>query len=135
MIAEQVINDAFEHLVGRLRTSVLGIGMDVETNRGVHPDAARFFLTDSEREWLKEQPGITSSNTLLRLWTVKEAIFKADPDNGEKIIGEYILDEPSAWAGSAYRRDCRFLQFHYTSIQMHDGFLSIAISAKGDRNA
>jgi hypothetical protein len=114
---------------------LLGVGLDIETNRLVQPEAARFFLTDSEQEWLKELGGQDSSQHLLRLWTVKEAIFKADPENGEKILGDYILESPSQWDGSAYPKDRKSLRFYYSSIQLDEGFLSIALVAKGERDA
>jgi phosphopantetheinyl transferase len=141
LIAERTISEAFENLLAWLQdrngrdAGVLGVGMDIETNRVVQPEAARFFLSDSEQQWLKDQTGTASSRALLRLWTVKEAIFKADPDNSEKILGEYVLEKPSDWAGSAYRKDRRRLQFHYASIEVDRGFISIAVLAKGDRNA
>ena len=134
------ISRQFGRLLGQLKrfdpgAVLLGVGLDIETNRVVQPAAARFFLTDGEQEWLKELGGHGSSQHLLRLWTVKEAIFKADPENGQKILGDYVLENPSQWDGSAYPKDRMFLRFHYSSIQLDEGFLSIALLAKGERNA
>jgi hypothetical protein len=114
---------------------LLGVGLDIETNRVVHPEAARFFLTDRELEWVKALGPEASPQHLLRLWTVKEAIFKADPDNSRKILGDYVLENPSQWEGSAYPRDRTFLRFQYSSVQLDKGFLSIALVAKGERDA
>jgi len=140
VISEQKLSVQFGQLLAQLKrfdpnAVLLGVGMDIETNRLVQPEAARFFLTDGEQEWLKERSGQGSSQHLLRLWTVKEAIFKADPDNGKKILGDYVLENPSQWDGSAYPKDRMFLRFHYSSIQLDEGFLSIALVAKGERNA
>ena len=134
------ISRQFGRLLGQLKgfdpgAVLLGVGLDIETNRVVQPAAARFFLTDGEQEWLKELGGHGSSQHLLRLWTVKEAIFKADPENGQKILGDYVLENPSQWDGNAYPKDRMFLRFHYSSIQLDEGFLSIALLAKGERNA
>jgi phosphopantetheinyl transferase len=136
MISEQAIHGEIEALVARTpNAALIGIGIDIETNRSVDPDAARFFLTDGEREWLKGVCGDTSPQTLLRLWTVKEAILKADPENTGKMLGDYTLENPSQWTGNAYPQDRTFLRFRYSSVQVDQGFLSIAILAKGERDA
>ena len=140
MKSERAISAQASRLLERLKplgagAVLLGIGLDIETNRRVHPEAARFFLTDQEQKWLKELGGEGSSQHLLRLWTVKEAIFKADPENDEKILGDYVLENPSQWDGSAYPKDRKFLRFYYSSIQIDEGFLSIALVAKGERDA
>ena len=139
VISEQKISLQFGRLLGQVQrfdpnAVLLGVGLDIETNRAVQPAAARFFLTDGEQEWLKKSAG-GSPHDLLRLWTVKEAIFKADPENDRKILGDYVLENPSQWDGSAYPKDRMFLRFYYSSIQLDEGFLSIALLAKGERNA
>ncbi len=139
-MSSENISLQFGRLLGQLKrfdpdAVLLGVGLDIETNRVVQPAAARFFLTDGEQEWLKELGGHGSSQHLLRLWTVKEAIFKADPENGQKILGDYVLENPSQWDGNAYPKDRMFLRFHYSSIQLDEGFLSIALLAKGERDA
>jgi len=111
-------------------TPLLGVGVDLETNRSVHPDTARFFLTEGEQEWLKSLGRPDSSEDLLRLWTVKEALLKADPETG-KMLGDYAIEDPSQWTGNAYPKDRKFLRFRYSSLQVDGGFLSIAILAKG----
>ena len=140
MISEQTISRQLEHLLHRMKSSepnlmLDGIGLDIESGRSINQSAARFFLTETEQDWLKQQDAPASSRILLRLWTVKEAIFKADPDNTEKILGDYVLEDPSLWAGTAHRRDGRLLRFHYTSIEVDEGFLSIAALARGERDA
>jgi len=139
-VSSENISLQFGRLLGQLKrfdpdAVLLGVGLDIETNRVVQPAAARFFLTDGEQEWLKELGGHGSSQHLLRLWTVKEAIFKADPENDEKILGDYVLENPSQWDGNAYPKDRKFLRFYYSSIQLDEGFLSIALLAKGERDA
>ena len=47
-----------------------GLGVDFEGWRPMDPRIARFYLHPDER------------GDLLRLWTVKEAVFKATPGNG-----------------------------------------------------
>ncbi len=65
-------------VANRLRHA-MGTGIDLEYGRSMSSSAAKFFLTH------KEQLNVNSSDNvsrqLLRLWTVKEAIYKADLDN------------------------------------------------------
>ncbi len=134
MFVEPAINVELAHLIFELQrrapnSGLLGIGLDIETGRPVSRESARFFLSE------QEQAGRDDPKTLLRLWTVKEAIFKADPENDEKILGDYVLENPSEWSGTAYMRGRKCLRFHYSSIEVAGGFLSIAVSAKGDGNA
>ena len=134
MLSEQAISTEVAYLMGRLKqgdakSALLGIGLDIETGRSVSLQIARFFLTESEQADSQDQ------RTLLRLWTVKEAIFKADPENDDRILGDYVLENSSQWRGTAYSRRSKLLRFHYSSIEVDDGFLSIAVLAKGERDA
>ena len=134
MLSEQAISNEIAYLMGKLKqgdpnSALSGIGLDIETGRSVDLEVARFFLTESEQADSQDQ------RTLLRLWTVKEAIFKADPENNEKILGDYALEDPSQWRGTAYSRRSKLLRFHYSSIEVDDGFLSIAVLTKGERDA
>jgi phosphopantetheinyl transferase (holo-ACP synthase) len=136
MTSTQMIALEIEEMLARISgATFLGIGIDVETTRPVNPESARFFLTTTERESLKEAGADTSPRTLLRLWTVKEAIMKADVKNTERMLGDYTLENPLQWRGVAYAQDRTPLQFHYSSLQMDHGFLSIAIVVEGERNA
>ena len=133
MLSEQAISSEIAYLMRKLKqgdtkSALLGIGLDIETGRSVSLETARFFLTESERAGSQDQ------RTLLRLWTVKEAIFKADPKNDEKILGDYAIENPLQWRGTAYSRGSKLLRFHYSSIEVDDGFLSIAVLAKGERD-
>jgi len=61
---------------------------------------------------------------LHRLWTVKEATFKADPENAGKTLRDYGLADPGFVAGKARRGD---RVFYYASFEVPDGFLSVAV--------
>ena len=64
-----------------------GVGIDREV---VRPAASPFFLTED-----------VPPTELTRLWTVKEALFKADGGRGR--LHHYVVADPSAWAGTASR--------------------------------
>lgn len=61
-----------------------GVGVDLEHDRPVRPAAARFYLRDDEPH-----------DDLLRLWTVKEALFKADPANATRLLRDYRANDPA----------------------------------------
>jgi acyl carrier protein len=61
-----------------------GVGVDLEHDRPMPRATARFYLRDDEPR-----------DDLLRLWTVKEAMFKADPDNATRMLRDYRADDPA----------------------------------------
>ena len=95
-----------------------GLGVDYEPGRGVEPRTARFFLRPLERQR-------TGAGDLLRLWTVKEALFKATPGNeGATLLGYETID-PAAPAGRAVDRGGR--AFRYASGAAQGGWLTVAV--------
>ena len=116
--------------------SAAGLGLDLERERQPHalPRAqrarreamARFFLDDDEREALASVPASRRAALLLQLWTVKEAVYKADPGNRGRILLDYHLVAPLAAVGVARALD-RALAFRYASLPVPGGFLSVAI--------
>lgn len=90
-----------------------GVGVDFEGWRAIDERAARFFLQPHER------------GDLLRLWTVKEALFKATPANAGAVLVDYALDDPLAHEGAATDRHGR--GFEYLSRRRPDGWLTVAV--------
>lgn len=93
-----------------------GVGVDYEGPRRPDPRTARFFLRNQER-----RPG----EDLLRLWTVKEALFKATPDNAGAALVDCELADPQAVEGSAAGRDG--WAFRYASTPLGEGWLTVAV--------
>ena len=92
-----------------------GFGVDYEGWHGMDPRAAPFFLGDHERD----------GADLLRLWTVKEALFKATPDNAGVAFLDYTVAEAGALEGAATDRSGR--GFHYASAAVPSGWLTVAV--------
>ena len=90
-----------------------GLGVDLEGWQTIDPRTARLFLHPHEE------------GDLLRLWTVKEALFKATPMNGEAVFLDYEVDDPHALAGTAHDRHGR--AFEYLSIRRPEGWLTLAV--------
>ena len=109
--------------------TVKGIGIDLELDRKVSKKHAKFYLNDFESD-LK-----INSDHWLRLWTVKEALFKADPDNDRNVLKDYTVINPKALSGKATNKKGH--TFYYKSIKnpadkflgaQRGGWMSLAFS-------
>lgn len=107
-----------------VKVPFVGVGMDFEFNRPVNPRAAKLFLSENEQRRLP----LPTSTTLLQMWTVKEALFKSDPNNGENWILRYETKTPRRHVGMARKQSgfggCRF---QYASFAAEDGVISVAV--------
>lgn len=89
-----------------------GVGVDLET-RTPSDRAALRFLSPRER-----------GGDARRLWTVKEACFKADPENAGATVSQFEIADPSAPVGRAGRDGRSFL---YASTEAFHGWLTVAL--------
>ena len=83
-----------------------GVGVDLEV-RPPSERAARRFLSAAEFDASGGPDG------WLRLWTIKEARFKADLRNKGRTILEYAVDDP---------------RFRHASIPVFGGWLTVAVA-------
>lgn len=115
--------------LGRTDAHLAGIGIDYEPWRETADlRTSRFFLRPSEQAY------VTDSRCLLRLWTVKEALFKATPDNGDATLLEYEIADPGTSSGWA--RGPRAEQIRYVCLDLDSGPLVVAVCvARGDVGA
>ena len=97
-----------------------GIGVDLESWRPIKTPMLRWYLTDSECAQMRVQ----SNFTRLRLWTIKEALYKASISNQGYALTDFEIDDISEMNGSA---SCNGQRFRYTSLVLHRGILSIAL--------
>jgi acyl carrier protein len=122
-------------VVAPLPWRLAGVGVDIEPERPVDPRTARFFLTGPERDWLSAVDAGRRGGELLRLWTVKEALFKADPANRGTTLAHYQTRDPAAPAGPAGALgtpDRATPAFGYASRRLFDAFhLTVAASFRG----
>jgi 4'-phosphopantetheinyl transferase superfamily protein len=110
--------------VGSASPKLLGIGVDLEVKGSPKPETARRFLNPAELVWLRRMDEADRPRMLHRLWTVKEATFKADLENPGKTLRDYGLADPGYVAGKARRGE---RVFYYASFEVPDGFLSVAV--------
>lgn len=93
-----------------LGRSPCGAGVDLEVPRPVDPRTRRFFLAESE------VPAATCADEHLRLWTVKEALFKANLRNHRTNLRDYALLDARRPAGIARAPDGTRLGYLSTRI-------------------
>jgi hypothetical protein len=74
-------------------------------------------------------PASEQANALRRLWTVKEALFKADLGNAGRILADYALADPSAPSGVATGPGGR-LRYLSFPLPFKRGDLSVAIAPR-----
>lgn len=117
-------SEAWAVAVGSATEKLLGLGVDLEVKAGPKAETARRFLNPAELVWLRRMEEEERPRLLHRLWTVKEATFKADPENKGKTLRDYGLADPGYFAGKARRGD---RVFHYASFEVPEGFLSVAV--------
>jgi 4'-phosphopantetheinyl transferase EntD len=110
--------------VGTGSPKIQGIGVDLEIKAAPKPEIARRFLNPAELVWLRRLDEGEGPRLLHRIWTVKEATFKADPENAQASLREYGLADPGYAAGKA-RRGPRI--FYYAAFEVPRGFLSVAV--------
>lgn len=104
--------------------SMARVGIDVEhRSRQVTEAVARRFMRDGEERWGLEP---------LQIWVVKEALFKADPENAGTTISAHSLVsfERSGQGigqgmGSIAGREARF-----SLLQLADWVVAVAVSRK-----
>jgi acyl carrier protein len=106
------------------------IGIDLEADRPADPRTGRFFLNDHELAWLGTAAARQAEH--LRLWTVKEALFKSDPGNADTVLLSYRLADPAARSGYA-RREPGGVLFGYGSARLGERHLSVAACLPGPR--
>lgn len=107
---------------------LLGIGIDSELPRPLDPAVARFFLRADEVDLA------TDPDRCLRWWTVKEALFKADPNNADTRLLDYHLQHPASDSALAGRRDDPRIRFcHHSFRGEHRGPVSIAAAIAMER--
>ncbi len=105
--------------IGLLDTVPRGIGLDLEWTRPLPEGGERFYLSDRERQRL-------AGADPLRLWTLKEALFKADLGNASTRLHHYELRSADPSSGFGISRGG--VLFRYTSLELDGGFLSVAMA-------
>ena len=107
-----------------------GVGIDHEGAREVSPAMARWYLDRATLAWVERMDDRTRGLHLLRLWTVKEALFKACPGNARLALSDLVLASPAAWTGAACVVGGSRWRLRYSTLPYAGGFLSVAICGR-----
>jgi 4'-phosphopantetheinyl transferase EntD len=102
-----------------------GVGVDYDS-RAPRPRTWHLVFTPRERA-----VAATGARAALRLWTLKEALFKADAGNDRRWLGDYALEDPAAERGRAFVAGDPGACFGYATAPLGAGLLSVAIRARG----
>jgi hypothetical protein len=104
-----------------------GLGIDFEPwCNQPDPRTARFFLRPPERSVA------TGPRSLLRLWTIKEALHKAVPDNVGCVPLDLELADPAAPVGRAVGP--RGERLRYAGLNLGPGYLAVAVCVAAGRS-
>lgn len=106
---------------------VIGVGVDFEPHGPIAGRLARFFLTERELATRIAEP--EHGDQLLRLWTVKEALYKATHDNEHFTVRDYECHDAWRWEGSASLLSRPEIAFRYVTMTAMDGYLSVAVAS------
>lgn len=117
--------------LGTASSQLLGIGIDLELRRPPRSESARFFLNREEHRWVMHLEESLRPPNLLRLWTIKEALFKSDPNNHSTDLIDYFLEDPGRQTGRAFvKHQGGRSEIRYLCCYLEEGFLSVAILPK-----
>ncbi|WOH39049.1 4'-phosphopantetheinyl transferase superfamily protein [Thalassotalea fonticola] len=109
---------------------VAGVGVDFEAWHKVKPQMAHWFLNNTEQSWLSTLSSEQYDKEFVRLWTVKEALFKAAMNNEQLALIDFQLDQPSAMTGIATVDNHPSWLFYYKCIVDDVGALCVAFSQR-----
>jgi hypothetical protein len=114
---------------GRLHEpAVLGVGVDFEADRtGLDRRAGRLFLSRRERAWVASLAEAVQADARLRLWVIKEALFKANPANHGTIVAHYSIAEPGARCSEGSGPCPAQSMLRYAALRVADGHLAVAV--------
>lgn len=115
-------------VLGTVTDPVRGVGVDMELRKPPLLETAGFFLTESEQDQLLELSSAARPAALLRQWTIKEALYKANPANDGTHLRAYALDDPTARNGAAHLAGAPHLDFQYLTAELPRGYLSVALT-------
>lgn len=110
------------------RPVVLGVGVDLEVDRtGLDPRLGHLFSSPREVAWVANLAESVQVDARLRLWVIKEALFKANPANEGTIVAHYSTVEPGARCGEGSGPCPPDTTLRYAALRIAGGHLAVAI--------
>lgn len=106
--------------------SKIRVGVDIEMVRRLDRRSAKFFLSESEKRWLAKCDDSRVTLELIRLWTVKEALFKANMSCADRSLVKYGLFSPASSSGEA-GHELSGGRFRYATLASDGFYISCAV--------
>ncbi|MDJ0625595.1 MAG: 4'-phosphopantetheinyl transferase superfamily protein [Candidatus Caenarcaniphilales bacterium] len=78
---------------------IKGIGIDLELSRTPKRGIEKYFLSPKEIDWLNSGDIDSQAKNRVRLWTVKEAVYKACPKNSQTRLTLFETNNPQEKEG------------------------------------
>lgn len=116
--------------VARLDDNPQGMGVDLEKCRSLKPGAERFFLNAQEIKWLDTCPAAQRDDERIRLWTVKEAVYKSDCIAQDGVFKNYATESPGSLCGAVELKTApdSSRRFRYATAGLPGGlWLSVSV--------
>src|SRR5262249_45079558 len=108
--------------------AVLGVGVDVETDRsGLNQRAGQLFLSARELAWVASLAEAAQADARLRLWAIKEALFKANPATHDRVLAHSSSAQPGARYGNGSGPCPPMTSLRYASLPVVFGHLAVAV--------
>lgn len=86
--------------VARLDDAPKGMGVDLEICRSLKSGSERFFLNEIEKAWLDSCNDAQRNDERIRLWTIKEAVYKSDCIAQDGVFKNYSIESPGDHFGN-----------------------------------
>lgn len=94
------------------------IGIDIENiHRQISPKLFNRITSQTERE-------IFTENNTLKIWTIKEALFKAKTNNKNTVISDYIILGNNT---ACYKSIDKKVKYFHKSITVEEYIITIAV--------
>ncbi|QBY02950.1 4'-phosphopantetheinyl transferase superfamily protein [Thalassotalea sp. HSM 43] len=104
-----------------------GVGIDFEPWHSVSQNSWRWFLTANEVKQMQSLCIPKQWRQSIRLWSIKEALYKATPSRYQTAFIDYLLRPACNHTGVAIHKKWQTLQFQYRHYDLQDGALALAV--------
>lgn len=113
--------ELYIYVIDNSSQQITNIGIDIENiNRNISNKLYKRITTKQERELYTEQD-------ILKLWTAKEALFKANSQNNNTVISQYeLINEQEA---KLLGQQVNQAKYYYTHIYIEEYIISVAVEA------
>ena len=107
-------------------TATKGLGLDLQLSKMPSIEMAERILSKQTLSYWQALPELQKNQSLQRLWTVNEAVYKASPEPQPANFRQYLIDKPESMQCTV-RVESNKLDYSVFSLELPHGFISIAM--------